>query len=236
MFILFSSCCLVKAADTNLFYVTDDSPFYDPAGMRFHMDPKAVEASKTNQECLPAKDFPEGNWGEAQGGFQLSLRIEKRVFKNGEPILAVLLLRNVTNTSVLYAALPAGYSDGPIGFVVVDSHGRDFPQHQYSLPVLMGHEFTKGVVPLAQVKFLERLDKRFDLTNDVYFVQAEIRVGDLLPTTIAEPILDSHGKWKPIFDSHGIVTNVYLTGHNPNPADIYTVKSAKVKIQIESAN
>jgi hypothetical protein len=236
LFTLLSGCLWGKAADTNLFYVTDDSRFYDPAGMRMHMDPQKIEAARTNRECLPAADFLEGNWGQALGGYQLSLRFEKQIFTNGEPVLAILLLRNVTNTIVNYAALPVGYSDGPIGFEVRDSDGRNFPQHRYPLPLLMGHEFIKDVVPFAQVKFLERLDKRFDLTNDVYFVQANVRVGDLLPTTIVKPILGSNGKWKPILDSNGMVTNVYFAGRNPNPADIYTVKSAKVKIQIEDSN
>ena len=225
---------LTIADETNLFYITDDTHLFDPAGMRENMNPKKIEVAKTMRECLPAKDFPEGNWGDVQGGYQMSLRFGKSVFTNSESIMAILLLRNVTNNTVLYDALPVGYSDGPIGFEVTDSNGRNISQHLYTVGHIEGNQFVAGVVPLAQVKFLERLDKRFDLTNDSYSVQANVRVGDLVAKTIVMPILDSGGKWKPIRDNHGMVTNIYLAEHNPNPSNIHIVKSAKVRIQIES--
>jgi hypothetical protein len=219
---LLSLCLSATADETNLIYVTYNSGYFK-------------EQAQIKQEGLPAKDFPEGNWGEAQGGFQLSLRFDGEAFTNGEPIGAILLLRNVTNKIVDYAGVSVGYSDGPIGFEVTDRNGLEIPQHKYRPMNLTGSTFSEGVEPGVQVKFLERLDKRFNLTNGVYSVQAVVRVGDLVGKHEYKPIMNGNGKWTPIVNSQGFVTNLIVTSRPPNPADIYTVKSAKVKIEIEDS-
>ena len=47
-------------------------------------------------EDLPAEADLSGNWGFSSEGFQLSLRFEKPVFLTGEPIIATLIVRNVS--------------------------------------------------------------------------------------------------------------------------------------------
>lgn len=225
------NCFLAKAAETNLFYVTHDRHL-DPAGIHDFVDSKKIEAAKTMRECLPAKDFPEGNWGEAQLGYQLSLRFDQPAYTNGSPVMTTLLLRNVTNKMVEYASIPVGWSDGPIGFEVTDSKGRSVSQHTYAIGHMEG-QFTAGVNPQAQVKYLERLDMRFDLTNDTYFVQANVRVGDLVSIPEIRPILDSDGKFRPKKDEHGSMTNVIVTWPVSDSDAIATVKSAVVKIQVK---
>lgn len=164
---LFLACQFYAyAGETNVVYVNDNGRAgFDHA--------KNIQMAKTARESLPAKDFPEGNWGDVQDGFQLSMRFEKQIFTNGEPIVATVLLRNVTNSdvSLSYSDLPVGYSDGPIGFQIISSARGNMAQHKFEL----GGEISGGMSFLfyrTQAKFLERVDRRFDLTNGTYSVQA----------------------------------------------------------------
>src|SRR5208283_2339530 len=79
------------AGDTNKVFLTED-------GFLRVDRARKLEEAKKSKESLPAEEFPEGNWGTVTNGFQLSLRFEKTAFARGEPIVAVLLLRNTTNT------------------------------------------------------------------------------------------------------------------------------------------
>ena len=61
-----------------------------------------IRAAEKSRESLPAEQYPEGNWGTATNGFQLSLRFSKPTFTNGESVAAVMLMRNVTNKPEVY--------------------------------------------------------------------------------------------------------------------------------------
>jgi len=164
---LFLACQIfAKAGETNVFYIND-------GGHEEFSYSKNIQMAKTAQESLPAKDFPEGNWGAVQDGFQLSMRFEKKIFTNGEPIVVTLLLRNVTNSDVRlsYSHLPVGYSDGPIGFQIISAAGTGMTQHKYELDGVINGALPT-LFPGTQAKFSERLDKRFDLTNGIYSVRA----------------------------------------------------------------
>jgi len=73
----------------------------------------------------------------------MSLRFDKQTFQAGEPITATLLLRSVTNQFVRYAARPVGFSDGPIGFEVSNSNGRQVAQHSHTIGNTGGWPETK---------------------------------------------------------------------------------------------
>jgi hypothetical protein len=169
---------LANAADTNTFFVTDDGYLSSSSP---EIKSAIYEASKTNQESMPACDFTEGNWGPVYGGFQLSLRFQKQTFTNGEPITAILLIRNVTNSSMYlhFDLFPVGYMDGPIGFRVLNDIGEPIPQHQYNAGVWSGG--ARCLATGTQAKFQESLDQRFDLSNGTYSVQA-IRKALYLPS------------------------------------------------------
>ncbi|HTB82835.1 MAG TPA: hypothetical protein VK742_04205 [Candidatus Sulfotelmatobacter sp.] len=211
----------VKDGKTNCFYVPDIGklPVHDQlSGSNKHkycieLNPQEIETIKEMPECKPAEDFPEGNWGEVQNGFQLSLRFAKPVFNAGEPIAVTLLLRNVGDGSLMYDTLPAGYSDGPIGFEIVSSDGRNLPQHLSQLGTLSGGT-TATLFPGTQVKFMERLDKRFDLTNGTYSVRAITKAGALVSGVSME-------NGKPVF-------------HPVDAGDTKFVKSAEVTIRIQN--
>jgi len=158
-----------QAADTNRLFLTDD-------GFLSVNHAKKVEDAKQSKESLPADQFPEGNWGVTTNGFQLSLRFEKTAFAAGEPIVAILLLRNVTNNVVKYNVSSVAGQDGPIGFVVSNSAGIIKPIPAESVDVISSRG---GVLaPNTQHKYLERLDKRFDLKKSgSYTVYARFGAG-----------------------------------------------------------
>jgi hypothetical protein len=173
---------LVQADESNYFYVTDDASQIFPPEIKSAI----LEAAKTNRESLPAALFTEGNWGPVGGGFQLSLRFEKQTFTNGEPINAILLMRNVTNASMwlTFDLLPVGYMDGPVGFRVFNNTGSPLSQHKYEANVWNGR--VRGLAPGTQAKFEERLDQRFDFTNGIYTVQA-VKRAMYVPNPKIEP-------------------------------------------------
>src|SRR5437588_386756 len=86
-------------AQTNSAYVTED-----PAGKYSRVPPTAEElkAAEGAKEARPADQDMEGNWGRATEGFRLSVRLSKSVFTNGEPVVATVFLRNVTDGPLIY--------------------------------------------------------------------------------------------------------------------------------------
>jgi hypothetical protein len=69
--------------------------------------PSQFETALTAKESRPADRDPEGNWGEANNGAQLSVRFDRTVFHLGEPVLANVFLRNITNRP-LSRGIPRG--------------------------------------------------------------------------------------------------------------------------------
>lgn len=177
--LLLASTLVVMGADTNELYLTVDSYthfIYTENSEKIHHDMLLAEAKKT-RESLPATYFPEGNWGNMEGGFQLSLRFTKQIYTNNEPIAAILLLRNVTNqVNDRYVYFPwAGNCDGPAVFYVSSGSGeiisgrstdpRGMDAHGRSAPDLG-----------CQHKYFEHLNEGYDLTNGTYNVQAMMTI------------------------------------------------------------
>jgi len=125
--------------------------------------PEQIEEAKKNPESLPAKDFPQGNWGAEANGFQLSCRFEKTTFTNGEPITTTILVRNVS-TNYLSYLLP---SLEPASFVVSTEQGKTIPEIRGRVSLR-----PMGIFPETQHKYNERLDSRYSLTNGTYLVNA----------------------------------------------------------------
>lgn len=157
--VVLSSCIHLFAGGTNwLFFTTDES------GNNISDD-----KGGTN-EYFPAEQFPEGNWGKATNDLQLSLRFNKSIYTNGEPIVATILIRNVGNRHAEYVAIHVGGKDGPVRFIAtsIDNHELD--------PVQGGpvSALSDAVAAGKQRKFVERFDKDYFLTNGTYFVQAYV--------------------------------------------------------------
>jgi hypothetical protein len=171
----------IKAEETNEVYVIDDPVgivFIGENAAKVHHAELVQQAQKIKtRESLPAKDFPEGNWGEVTNGFQLSLRFNKTAYTNGESIETILLLRNVTNQ-----VIQLGYSklldslDGPAKFQILSDTGQVIPEHYYS-PIpnwLPGANVDKSPQPGTQRRYVEHLDGEYHLTNGTYSVCASI--------------------------------------------------------------
>jgi hypothetical protein len=106
-------------AQTNQFYITDESqPSRQKPGS---FSPEQIEAAKHAKESSPAKDDPEGNWETVSEGFQFSIRMEKNSFTNGEPVNAVIILRNVSDTNLQFMVSDDG--DPMVGFTVTKGQG-----------------------------------------------------------------------------------------------------------------
>ena len=176
IFFVLVFCHAINAEETNKYYLTDDG------FLPFHHD-QLLEEAKKAQESLPVKDFPEGNWGIIQDGFQLSLRFEKQTFTNGEPIPATLLLRNITNQDLEFLKFPAPWLEGPIMFKIASSTtGEIIPQRESGGGVFSGSTYGR-LRPDSQVKYLERLNRAYDLTNGTYTVWAYKSIGFPTPTS-----------------------------------------------------
>lgn len=137
--------------------------------------PCQFEDLRTNREYLPAGEFSEGNWAESFLGCQLSLRFTKPVYTNGEPVMAVLLVRNVTNQVVDLRALqhPMG---GPVHFHVVSEAGSILPEREFH-PVYFGSSgSSRPILPGTQWKFRENLNEGYTLQPGTYTVQAFIAI------------------------------------------------------------
>lgn len=160
----------VKSEQTNELFLTDDRLLHLPYAEK-------LATARRSKESLPAAEFPEGNWGTVTNGFQLSLRFETNVLASGGCINAIVLLRNVTNSVLCYQVPSVAGRDGPIGFVVFRS-GENIikPLPSDEISVISSREVN--LFPKTQHKYIERLDKRFDLKKPgQYTVFARFGVG-----------------------------------------------------------
>src|SRR5215472_4660471 len=85
-------------AQTNEYFVTEE----DHTNKYFIPTPEQIKQARHAKESRPAKEDPEGNWGAVNEGFQLSIRLSKSTFTNGEPVVATIILRNVHDKPLTY--------------------------------------------------------------------------------------------------------------------------------------
>jgi hypothetical protein len=171
-------------AQTNNFYITDESLSSHQKPGSF--SPEQIDAAKHAKESRPAKDDPEGNWGEISEGFQLSIRLLGNAFTNGEPIKAFVILRNVSDTNLQF---PISYSgDPPIKIAVMrgqqalnrldEGPGTNFADTVRRLQ--MGSYGLATCLPGTQRKFTLDLSKIFALTtNGNYTANAKLSIPKL---------------------------------------------------------
>jgi hypothetical protein len=87
-------------AGTHEVYVTDDRTVYHHETNL--LTEARLRAALAAKDSRPAEADPEGNWGAAVEGFQLSIRLDKATYTNGEPIAARVILRNVSGGDLKY--------------------------------------------------------------------------------------------------------------------------------------
>ena len=92
---------VTNSIPTNLFLTDDNQVFWYKPGQRFVAVSK-IEEARHSPESRPAAQDPEGNWGEATNGFQMSIRFANTNYSVGEPVTAVVLIRNIAQKSETY--------------------------------------------------------------------------------------------------------------------------------------
>jgi hypothetical protein len=178
--ILYLKVAGIGFAQTNQIFVTDnistDFNIFVPTTNQ------AWDASSL-KESRPAKDDPEGHWGEVWEGFQLSLRLDKETYTNGEPINADVLLRNVSEKPVKFfffepkdrplqlivKKLTKNTSNDAAGELIQEIQSRHLTGSLWRLTIPIG----------KQRKFVIGLTNVFDLTPGKYKIQAQQLVMNL---------------------------------------------------------
>jgi hypothetical protein len=162
-------------AQTNQFYVTEEihtKAVFSPTS-------EQIEHAKQAKDSRPAKDDPDGNWGPIAEGFQLSIRLQKNRFSNGEPIVAAILLRNVSDKALTY------FESGPYDTdqkLVLSRDGKkllgtdeittNMTFKEKLSHIHNGRRWNSQLAVGTQRKFIVALTNYFDLqTNGVYSIQ-----------------------------------------------------------------
>jgi hypothetical protein len=167
---------LATSTGTNIIYVINDGKlFFRTNNTGYYMDPVKVEAAKTNLECLPAEDFPEGNWGRPLIGYQLSLRFQKKVYAANEPINAILIIRDLTNQVLGYVENDILIEQGVALLQVTNQNGDAMPPKQERSSIVTGVKMNI-LGPGSQNKYEVSLDHRYQLTNGTYKVRASVKI------------------------------------------------------------
>jgi hypothetical protein len=141
-------------ADTNAVFTTTTQRH--ATGLDRELQPGASEK-------LPWEQDLRGNWSSALNGLQLSLRFEKEEFLAGEPVIAILLVRNVSENEIMIrdSGFPQHSSMGK--FTIVNSASRQVLPAMHTLY----YGSIKGVSlsPKAQDRYEINLEEIFDLSK-----------------------------------------------------------------------
>lgn len=165
---------LVETNSTNIIYVTDNGHIYLETLKKRWIDPRYIAEAKTNRESWPANAFPEGNWGELDNGIQVSLRFDKQIYTNQEPINAIVLVRNTTNRGFVFYD-SNDVAPGTVNFLAYTESNQlvaQKPRNYIGLRYSNGG--MNGIRAGLQLKYVDFLNRTYDLTNGNYLVQASI--------------------------------------------------------------
>lgn len=141
------------------FFVTDleDRPYTS-----FH--------SATNSpESRPCETDSDGHWGEDVFGFRIGLRLAKRSFTNGEPVEAIVLLRNVSGKT-RHFPVPHGE---PTGFQAIFNGKREMRSEPGGGRPINAKQWEMWAQ--SQKRFVIRVDRRLDMSQPgKYIVWAQM--------------------------------------------------------------
>jgi hypothetical protein len=178
--------------ETNRFFVN-----FTPqtAGQEEAPTAQQIEQARHAPQSRPSEQDPAGNWGPVIEGFQLSVRFAKEVFTNGEPVAALILLRNVTTKPLWY---PISSGRDMETTCLLERNGQPVLRHDAIKPGASFAERLKGAYagsekfwrcpPGTQRPFQIGLSEFFDLTNGTYSVSVKRKVTNQARTDIAEVV------------------------------------------------
>jgi hypothetical protein len=159
----------VLPSQTNAYYITEESH----TNAYFTPTPEQIERAIHANESRPAKDDPEGNWGKVSDGFQLSVRMAKNTFTNGEPVIALILLRNVSDKPLTYYVFYPKDDDLKLHVKMGDKqlNPKDAITTDMTFLEKLNHlnngSRSMPMLPVGvQRLFKVRLDQSFDLTTN----------------------------------------------------------------------
>ena len=184
--------CSTPQADHNASVGTSKVFKGQPPPWRFFVTitPEEIDTARFAPDCRPADNDSDGHWGTRWEGVQLSIRLPKRVFTNGEPIVAYVTLRNVGDTvRYFWVSTPQPERDTKI-FLLKGQEplppangpkpGQSFQQRlKY---VWNGSSHQEPLIPGTQRQFLRSLSDMFELeASGSYSAHAEREVVALKP-------------------------------------------------------
>ena len=162
----------------------------EPPPWRFFLTitPEQIEAARSAPECRPADNDSDGNWGAPWEGIQLSIRLQKKAFTNGEPIVACVTLRNVGDKVRYFWVLTPEEQRSTRITVLRDQKrlvnledakpGENFQQRLKHIHV--GKSYQEPLMPGTQRQFLRNLSGMFVLAvAGSYSAHAEREVAAL---------------------------------------------------------
>jgi len=191
LYILMLFCLPGRAEDLYTNFITANMPPETRLPRGPSPSPKqAFLNDKAGMEFLPAKMFPQGNWGNVVLGFQVSLRLDKKSYQKGDPIIGTVLIRNsndqhLTNQMMQYMRFDSALDDGPAVFRICDSRGNYIASFAdqtaiKALALTHGAWVPAGrnafLEPGAQDKYAQRLDAQFSLVSGEYRVFATFKI------------------------------------------------------------
>ncbi len=158
---------------TNCFLTDSGGLFFFRQGVPAVGTNKIAEAMRL-RESRPADQDPEGHWGAVDSGLQLSLRFEKSTYSNGEPVVATILIRNVSASTIEYVR---AYATGRVSPIKVLAWHADAPFALKPAPDPVRASMTDiPLFPHSQHKYQVNLGNFYDLNKDgAYVFQAQYK-------------------------------------------------------------
>ena len=154
---------LTNSFPTNLFLTDENKLFCYMGRERLIPVNRIVEAQKA-KECRPADQDPEGHWGSPMHGCQLSLRLEKLTYTNGEPVMLTMLFRNVSGKPLTYLRQIIMEEPSPIYVSVWKGEKRLSLKADDRITVAHS-AINVTLQPRTQHRYRLQLDKCYDLTE-----------------------------------------------------------------------
>jgi hypothetical protein len=173
--------------DTNLYSIYSFAQSDDRGGemgwytshASYHRDLQALGLASPLPEQLPAWRDTNGHWGAPVDGFQLSVRFHRWEFLAGEPVHAMVIVRNLASSPRAVVFSSYGKSDASKNFTFVLHHGTNSTSWSWMAPSVSewyrGRGYFRGqrMEAHSQVTFFVRLDQIFDLSQlEEYSIQA----------------------------------------------------------------
>jgi hypothetical protein len=172
--------CLIELGQmTNDVFLTVEDFKYSGHGLKqAQIGTNRLAEALRSCESKPEDKDPAGHWGDLTEGFRLSLRLDKAAYTEGEPIVATILARNVSEHELEYPVIQG--VDWDFRFLVSDEQNQSVQENRQSEP--SGTTGTKSLVvyPRTQRRFVIRLEGRLPLTKPgVYAILAKTKVPKL---------------------------------------------------------